>query len=76
VAAEFERLSLVVSACNHPNCLVLPFRLELSRLAAWATCEVKGHSLAICVADHPESGQTSQYNRVYRYLTIRGGIGV
>jgi len=25
---------LVAEACNHPNCLVLPFRLELIRLAA------------------------------------------
>ena len=24
----------VVGACNHPNCLVLPFSLELVRLAA------------------------------------------
>jgi hypothetical protein len=23
-----------MGACNHPNCLVLPFRLELIRLAA------------------------------------------
>ena len=27
-------LGLVAEACNHPNCLVLPFRLELIRLAA------------------------------------------
>jgi hypothetical protein len=26
--------TLVAEACNHPNCLVLPFRLELIRLAA------------------------------------------
>jgi hypothetical protein len=26
--------TLVAAACNHPNCLVLPFRLELIRLAA------------------------------------------
>ncbi len=26
--------NLVATACNHPNCLVLPFRLELIRLAA------------------------------------------
>jgi hypothetical protein len=25
---------LVAGDCNHPNCLVLPFRLELKRLAA------------------------------------------
>jgi hypothetical protein len=25
---------LVAEACNHPNCLVLPFRLELIRFAA------------------------------------------
>jgi hypothetical protein len=25
---------LVAAACNHPNCLVLPFRLELIRVAA------------------------------------------
>jgi hypothetical protein len=28
------RKFLVAGACNHPNCLVLPFRLELIRLAA------------------------------------------
>jgi hypothetical protein len=26
--------TLDAAACNHPNCLVLPFRLELIRLAA------------------------------------------
>jgi hypothetical protein len=26
--------TLVAEACNYPNCLVLPFRLELIRLAA------------------------------------------
>ena len=26
--------TLVAEACNHPNCLVLPFRLELIRVAA------------------------------------------
>jgi hypothetical protein len=26
--------SLVAEACNLPNCLVLPFRMELIRLAA------------------------------------------
>jgi hypothetical protein len=26
--------TLVATACNHPNCLVLPFSLELIRLAA------------------------------------------
>jgi hypothetical protein len=26
----------VAVACNHPNFLVLPFRLELIRFAAWA----------------------------------------
>jgi hypothetical protein len=26
--------TLVAEACNHPNCLVLPFMLELIRLAA------------------------------------------
>jgi hypothetical protein len=25
---------LVAGACNHPNCLVLPFSVELIRLAA------------------------------------------
>jgi hypothetical protein len=25
--------TLVAEACNHPNCLVLPFKLELIRLA-------------------------------------------
>jgi hypothetical protein len=30
-----ERKSILVAqACNHPNCLVLPFSLELIRLAA------------------------------------------
>jgi hypothetical protein len=27
--------TLVPEACNHPNCLVLPFRLELIRVAAY-----------------------------------------
>jgi len=27
-------IALVAGACNHPNCLVLPFSLELIRLAA------------------------------------------
>jgi hypothetical protein len=31
--AEREE-GLVAGACNHPNCLVLPFSLELIRLAA------------------------------------------
>jgi len=31
VAAEWF---LVAEACNHPNCLVVPFWLELIRLAA------------------------------------------
>jgi len=26
--------TLVAEACNHPNCLVLPFRLELIQFAA------------------------------------------
>jgi hypothetical protein len=26
--------SLVAAACNHPNCLVLPFSVVLTRLAA------------------------------------------
>jgi hypothetical protein len=26
--------TLVAEACNHPNCLVLPFSVELIRLAA------------------------------------------
>jgi hypothetical protein len=26
--------ALVAEACNHPNCLVLPFRLELIRVVA------------------------------------------
>jgi hypothetical protein len=26
--------TLVATACNHPNCLVLPFSVELIRLAA------------------------------------------
>jgi hypothetical protein len=32
-AFEIEQLA-VAEACNHPNCLVLPFRMELIRLAA------------------------------------------
>ncbi len=28
------RLRMVAGACNHPNCLVLPFSVELIRLAA------------------------------------------
>jgi hypothetical protein len=31
---EEGRIRMVAAACNHPNCLVLPFRLELIRLAA------------------------------------------
>ena len=27
-------IALVAGACNHPNCLVLPFRMELIRLVA------------------------------------------
>jgi hypothetical protein len=38
---------LVAGACNHPNCLVLPFKLELIRLAAWTTFEVIGYRSAI-----------------------------
>jgi hypothetical protein len=34
-AEVIEREDFVVAgACNHPNCLVLPFRLELIRVAA------------------------------------------
>jgi hypothetical protein len=29
-----KKEKLVAAACNHPNCLVLPFRLERIRLAA------------------------------------------
>jgi hypothetical protein len=29
-----KEATLVAQACNHPNCLVLPFSLELIRLAA------------------------------------------
>jgi len=42
-----QLFEMVAGACNYPNCLMLPFRLELIRLAAWAACEVKGHRLAI-----------------------------
>jgi len=41
---------LVAEACNHPNCLVLPFKLELIRVAAQAACEVKGPRLGIASA--------------------------
>jgi hypothetical protein len=39
MVAEFPEVTetketLVAEACNHPNCLVLPFRMELIRLAA------------------------------------------
>jgi hypothetical protein len=39
MVAGFEEViereeTLVAEACNHPYCLVLPFRLELIRLAA------------------------------------------
>jgi hypothetical protein len=39
---------LVARARNHPNCLVLPFRLYLIRLAVYSG-EVKCHRLAISV---------------------------
>ncbi len=29
-----SKATLLAEACNHPNCLVMPFRLELIRLAA------------------------------------------
>ena len=32
--SESIRPKLVAGACNHPNCLVLPFRMELIRLVA------------------------------------------
>lgn len=35
----------VALACNHPNCLVLPFSLELIRLAAQPACKVIGWGL-------------------------------
>jgi hypothetical protein len=38
---------LVAGARNHPNWLLLAFRLELIRLAALATREVKRHRWAI-----------------------------
>jgi hypothetical protein len=31
---HFERRNLVAEACNHPNCLVLPFRFPMLRAAA------------------------------------------
>jgi hypothetical protein len=31
---EEGRIRMVAGACNHPNCLVLPFSVELIRLAA------------------------------------------
>lgn len=31
---EDQHWGVIAAACNHPNCLVLPFRLELIRLAA------------------------------------------
>jgi len=39
MVAEFAEVAerkeiLVAGVCNHPNCLVLPFKLELIRLAA------------------------------------------
>jgi hypothetical protein len=33
IESESEE-TLVAEACNHPNCLVLPFSVELIRLAA------------------------------------------
>jgi hypothetical protein len=38
---------LVAGACNHPNWVLLAFRLELIRLAASAAREVKRHRWAI-----------------------------
>jgi hypothetical protein len=37
--------TLVAEACNHPNCLVLPFTVELIRLAAEPACKVIGWRL-------------------------------
>jgi hypothetical protein len=39
MVAEFAEViereaTLVAAACNHPNCLALPFSLELTRTAA------------------------------------------
>jgi hypothetical protein len=31
---ERDKETLVAEACNHPTCLVLPFRLEVIRFAA------------------------------------------
>jgi hypothetical protein len=42
-----KKEQLIAEACNHPNCLVVPFRLELIRLAAQAARAVKGNGLAI-----------------------------
>jgi len=40
----FSKLSpqLVAAACNHPYCLVLPFSVELIRLAVQPACKVIG----------------------------------
>jgi hypothetical protein len=45
-AADGEEM-LVAGACNHPNWLLLAFRLELIRLAALATREVAPLTVAI-----------------------------
>jgi hypothetical protein len=31
---EDQHCGVIAAACNHPNCLVLPFGLQLIRLAA------------------------------------------
>jgi hypothetical protein len=36
----------VAEACNHPNCLVLPFGVELIRLAAKAAPRAKTSSMS------------------------------
>ena len=44
--------TLVATVCNHPDCLVLPFRLELIRLAAYPHA-VFLRFLGFPVADSP-----------------------
>src|ERR1700693_441801 len=40
--ADTSEDTVVAEACNHPNCLVLPFRLELIRLATQPVYKVIG----------------------------------
>jgi hypothetical protein len=57
-------------ACNHPNCLVLPFRLELIRTRHVGSVRVQkvvGWRL-LSMADHMQRGQAGQYDNQYAMM--------